>query len=116
MPDQRKKQMTGPVVKGNENRHRIRNHTWLTTSRRFTMRSLLPMMFGKAVALLQRSLEVRVLVFEKPPRDHAVDLDQQLVVVSGFGSGYGTTTIGACQNAAFSDAGFNTVTWQVYSP
>jgi hypothetical protein len=39
------------------------------------------------VALLQRSLEVRVLVFETPPRDQAVDLDQQLVVVSGFGSG-----------------------------
>ena len=42
-----KKPITGPVAKENENRHRIRNHTWLTTSRSFTMRSLVSMMLGK---------------------------------------------------------------------
>jgi hypothetical protein len=50
-----------------------------------TTRSLLPMMLGKAVALLEGALEVRVLVFEPPPGDHAVDLDDQLVVVPGLG-------------------------------
>ena len=40
---------------------------------------------GKAVALLKSPLEVSVLIFEAPPRDHAVDLDDQLVVVPGLG-------------------------------
>ena len=40
---------------------------------------------GEAVALLEGALEVGVLVFEKAPRDHAVDLDQQLLVVPGLG-------------------------------
>ena len=80
------------------------------------MRSLLPMILGKLWRCFNARLRCVFSLFETPPGGHAVDLDQQLVVVSGFGSGYGTTTIGACQNAAFSDEGFNTVTWQVYSP
>ena len=40
---------------------------------------------GKAVALFEGPLEVGILVFEPPPRDHAVDLDDQLLVVPGLG-------------------------------
>ena len=42
-------------------------------------------MFGKAVALLQRALELDVLALQAALRDHAVDLDQQLFVVPGLG-------------------------------
>ena len=40
---------------------------------------------GEAVALLQGALEVGVLVFQAPLGDHAVDLDQQLLIVPGLG-------------------------------
>ena len=41
-------------------------------------------MFGKAVALLQGALEVRVLALQPALRDHGVDLDEQLFVVPGL--------------------------------
>ena len=59
--------------------------TCATRSRMRSMRSLLPTMLGKAVALLQGALELRVLALQAPLRDHAVDLDQQLLVVPGLG-------------------------------
>ena len=40
---------------------------------------------GETVALLEGALEMRVLIFEPPPHDHAVDLDEQLLVVPGLG-------------------------------
>ncbi len=40
---------------------------------------------GETVALLEGALEVGVLVFEPPPDDHAVDLDEELLVIPGLG-------------------------------
>jgi hypothetical protein len=48
------------------------------------MRSLFPTMFGKAVALLESTLEMLVLALEPRLGDHVADLDQQLVVVPGL--------------------------------
>jgi hypothetical protein len=40
---------------------------------------------GEAVALLQGALEVGILVFQAPGRDHAIDFDDELFVVPGLG-------------------------------
>ena len=58
--------------------------TCATRSSRRSIRSLLPMIFGKAVALFQRALELGIFAFETPLGNHAVDLDQQLFVVPGL--------------------------------